>query len=648
MVYEEKYLQLLKEKYQTKEAVLSEIINLEAILHLPKGTEHFVSDIHGEFLPFQHLLRTGSGAIKAKIAELFDGELDKEAQNQLATLVYYPKEKLQDVKNAFDEEADDAQLTQFYQQALKELLLLTSYCGKKYSRSKVRKALPSKYAYILEELLTEIKKDPLEQKNGYCQAIVSKIIQLGQAEDLICVLADTICQLVVDHVHVVGDLYDRGSDPDKIIDRMMKLPSVDIQWGNHDLNWIGAVGGSYLGMINVIRICARYDNLAILEESYGINLRPLIQYVRKNYPPVARFAPKINPDHDEFAPDEEDLLNGLQQAAAVIQFKLEDALISRRPEFQLEARQVLQQVNYREQTMTISGQTYPLVDFPSAHFTAEQPSTLTAEEKTILHHLMRSFQHSERLKRHTDFLLAKGGMYLCYNNNLLFHGCIPLHSNGDFKSIRFNDTSYAGKKLLDYYEKMVRQAYDSPRVHDDFATDLLWYLWCGESSSLFGKEAMTTFERYFIADPATHVEKKNAYYALRNDPKVAEEILQSFGLTAEGHIINGHTPVKEKRGENPIKADGKVIVIDGGFAKGYQAQTGLAGYTLVYNSFGMQLVAHLGFSSVKEVVKTGQDILGTRRLVDTVPRRMLIKETNIGKKLASQKNDLEKLYRAFN
>lgn len=627
--------------------MLSEIINLEAILHLPKGTEHFVSDVHGEYLPFQHLLRTGSGAIKSKINELFADELTEEAQNSLATLVYYPKEKLQLVKNQAEEKGEE-DLSAYYFYALEKLLLLTSYCGKKYSRSKVRKALPAKYQYILEELLTEIKRDPLEQKNGYCQAILSKIVQLDQAEDLICVLADTICRLVVDHVHVVGDIYDRGSHPEKIMTRMMQLPSVDIQWGNHDMNWLGAIAGSPLAMINVVRICARYDNLFILEESYGINLRPLIQYAEKYYTPKERFAPKKNPDHDELSPEEEALLNKLQQASAVLQFKLEDALIQRRPEFCLEERRVLRKINFAEATVNLQNHSYSLVDFTPAVFDKNDPALLSAEEERVLRQLLNSFQHAEGLKRHMDFLMAKGGMYLCYNDNLLFHGCIPLHSNGDYKSLRIGEKSYAGKALLDFYEEKVREAYRHPKIHDDFATDLLWYLWCGESSSLFGKEAMTTFERYYIADPRTHHEKKNPYYQLRNDPQVIADILVSFGLSKDGHIINGHTPVKEKRGENPIKAEGKMLVIDGGFAKGYQAETGIAGYTLVFNSFGMQLVAHQGFSSVTEVVASGQDILSTRRLVDEVPSRMLIKQTNIGKKLQAEKIELERLYEKFN
>ncbi|WP_071131676.1 fructose-bisphosphatase class III [Enterococcus timonensis] len=634
MDYEKKYLQLLKEKYTTKAAVLTEIINLEAILHLPKGTEHFVSDLHGEYGAFQHILRTGSGAIKEKINELFGENLTPEKRNQLAMLVYYPEEVMK--QETLDEE--------FFKDNLEKMILLTRYCGKKYSRSKVRKALPEKYAYILEELLTEIKKEASEQKNGYCQAIVEKIICLGQAEDLIIGLGKTISRLVVDQLHVVGDIYDRGPAPDKIMDALKMLPAVDIQWGNHDINWMGAVAGSPLSMINVVRICARYDNLEILEESYGINLRPLLEYATGQFTPTENFAPKNNPDHGELTVHEADTLNCLQQACAVLQFKLEDALIARRPEFQLDQRRVLAQLDFSQQTYTFADKKYQLTDFPWSHFDENQPNLLNAEEEKILQQLLKAFQHSPRLKQHTDFLMDKGGMYLCYNENLLLHGCIPLHENGDFKALHLKEKSYAGKELLDFYEEQVRTAYKIPTETQNFATDLLWYLWCGECSSLFGKLAMTTFERYYVDDTTCQIEEKNAYYRLRNEEKVATDILRCFGLASSGHIINGHTPVKEKRGEDPVKAHGKVLVIDGGFAKSYQEKTGIAGYTLVFNSFGLQLVSHLAFTSVAEVVKASQDVLSTRRLVEEVPHRLLIKETNIGKKLQADKEQLERLF----
>lgn len=561
-------------------------------------------------------------------------------------LVYYPKEYLEKIKAALKD--DHSQINTFYEKSLYQLILLTSYCGKKYSRSKVRKALPKKYAYILEELLTELKKDPLEEKPGYCQGIMQKIIALDQGEDLILAVCDTICRLVVDHLHVVGDIYDRGSDPDKIMDRLMAMPSVDIQWGNHDMNWIGAMAGSKLSMINLIRISARYDNLAILEESYGINLRPLIQFAKKYYQPKDNFQPKKNPDHHHLGEEEGKLLNMLQQAASVLQFKLEDALISRRKDFNLSHRQVLRKIDFQQETYFFKGKNYPLIGFPFSQFNPENPGELTKEEEQLLQQLLDSFQNSQRLKSHTDFLLAKGGMYLCYNHNLLFHGCIPLHDNGDLKSLRINGVGYGGKELLDYYEKMVRKSYSHPEIKEDLATDLLWYLWCGECSSLFGKLAMTTFERYYLEDTRTHKEEKNAYYSLRNDPKIIEEILNLFNLQEDGHIINGHTPVKEKRGEDPIKAQGKMLVIDGGFAKSYQKTTGIAGYTLVYNSFGMQLVSHLGFTSPWEIIASGEDVLSTRRLVEEIPQRMLIKETNIGKKLLEDKKELESLYENWN
>lgn len=652
MDYEKKYLQVLKEKYQIKAAVLTEIINLEAILHLPKGTEHFVSDLHGEISALQRILRTGSGAIQGKISELFTPQLTKEAQQELAFLVYYPKERLNQVKEDLQKRASagekaevlTADLKTFYQISLEQLVYLTRFCGKKYSRSKVRKALPKKYAYILEELLTEIKKDPWEEKPGYCQGILTKIIALNQGEDLIIELTQTICRLVVDHLHVVGDIFDRGSHPDEIMTCLMQLPSVDIQWGNHDINWLGAVSGSPLSMMTVIRICARYDNLSLLEESYGIPLRPLIDFAKKYYTPKKSFQPKKNPDHLVLSKEQADTLNILQQAAHVFQLKLEDALISRRPEFHLENRQVLRHLNFKEKTyLTPAGEVYPLKDFPWDVLNPKDPACLTSEEEEVLQHLLQSFQQTKLLKEQMDFLLKNGSMYLTYNHNLLFHGCIPLHENGDFKGIRLEGKNYSGPALLDFYDEQVRKSYGHPEKRTDFPTDLLWYLWCGECSSLFGKKAMATFERYYIEETSTHAEEKNAYYALRNQPRVVEEILASFHLE-NGHVINGHTPVKEKRGEDPVKAEGKLIVIDGGFAKGYQATTGIAGYTLVYNSYGMELVSHLQVASPTETLKNRQDLLLTRRLVEQVEKRLLIKETNVGLKLSQDKDQLEKLY----
>lgn len=636
---QKKYYHLLKENFPTKAEVLTELINLEAIRQLPKGTEHFISDVHGEFDAFDHVLRNGSGSVKEKVKECFPS--DEVDLTELCTLIYYPEEKIQQVQTGFCEKE---QLADWYRQILPPLLQVTNYAGRKYTRSKVRKALPKKFAYIIEELLTEV--DGKQDKQDYFNAIIEKIIQLEQAPSLISALAKTIQRLVVDHLHVVGDIYDRGPKPDYIMERLLELPSVDIQWGNHDIVWLAAAAGSPVALVNLIRISSRYGNLDIIEDRYGINLRPLIDYSRKYYQPTEAFTPKTD-EEDEFSQQELKTLNQVQQACAILQFKLEGQLIKRRPCFLMAERQVLSFIDYDEQTITLNGQKYPLIDFQAPTIDPKDPLALTSEEKQLLRRLLHSFQGSEKLKRHMDFLIEAGSMYLCYNNNLLFHGCIPLHQNGDLKSLRLEGQNYAGKNLLDYYEKMIRQSYQNPEQHDDLATDMLWYLWTGECSSLFGKEAMTTFERYYIADKATHVEKKNAYYQLRNQESVCEDILTEFGLPKSGHIINGHTPVKEKNGENPIKANGKMLVIDGGFAKSYQKTTGIAGYTLLSNSYGMQLAAHQPFTSKDDAVKNGTDIISVMRLVDQVEHRTKVKSTNIGQAIYQEMADLEELYRNF-
>lgn len=629
---------VLKEKFPHREDVLTEIINLEAILHLPKGTEHFVSDLHGEFEAFDHVLRNGSGSVKEKLRECFPNMPPAEME-ELAVLIYYPEEKLK----VQGDSLSVVEMYQWYHGVIPMLLRTTNYCGKKYSRSKVRKALPSRFAYIMEELLTEV--DTPDDKKDYFEAIVAKIIQLGQADELVVALSQVIRRLVIDHLHVVGDIYDRGPAPDKIMDRLMALPSVDIQWGNHDLVWLAIACGSKAAMMNAIRISARYGNLDLLEDSYGINLRPLIEFVQKYYQPVPAFAPHLLSSND-LLQAEQDLLNQLQQGAAILQFKLESQLIARRPEFGLASRDVLQMIDYPAETILLAGKTYPLTDFNAVTIDPQEPAGLTAEEESLLEKLMAAFDRSERFQKHMEFLVKRGSMYDVYNGNLLYHGCIPLHDNGDFKSLRIDGVSYSGKALLDFFETQVRAAYETPQLQQDFATDMLWYLWIGENSSLFGKKAMATFERYYITDKATHKEEKNAYYRLRNEEAICTQIMAEFGLTG-GCIINGHTPVKEKDGEDPIKANGRLVVIDGGFAKSYQKTTGLAGYTLLYNSYGIQLVAHQPFSSVEDAVVNKTDILSVKRLVERLDARQQVKDTNVGKKLMAEMQMLETLYNQY-
>lgn len=630
---------LLKEKYPTKESILTELTNLEAILQLPKGTEHFISDIHGESTAFEHVLRTGSNSIRQKIEDCFAEYQIETSLDDFCILVSYPDEKLAIECSIRTKEEKEQYLTEM----LSLMLLVVHYASRKYTRSKVRKALPNEFSYIIEELLTEVH--PEEDKRAYFHAIIRKVIQLGQAEKLVTALAFVIQRLVVDHLHVVGDIYDRGPHPDKILDLLLHHHHVDVQWGNHDINWIAAVSGSYLSMINVVRISARYNNLSLIENGYGIHLRPFIEYSQQHYPPLPSFAPIC--DQEDIAQTEAHMLNSVQQAAAILQFKLEHQLIQRRPEFRLQHRDVLSFIRFDTMEYLLHGETYPLNDFNACMISPEQPGLISKEEERLLHQLLLSFQSSEKLMRHVQFLMDKGSMYLCYNNNLLLHGCIPLHSNGDLKSLRVHDKTYSGKDLLDFYEKQVRTAFRHPDVHDDFATDMLWYLWTGESSSLFGKDAMTTFERYYIRDKKTHIEHKNAYYHLRNDERICKELLALFHLPPEGHIINGHTPVLEKKGENPIKANGRLLVIDGGYAKGYQNKTGLAGYTLISNSYGLQLIVHQPFHSVESFLKGEQGILSTNRLVEVVTKRTLVKHTNIGQKLLKEMEHLEFLYHHF-
>ncbi|MBB6734147.1 fructose-1,6-bisphosphatase [Cohnella zeiphila] len=632
------FLDLLAQKYDTEEKVITEIINLEAISNLPKGTEHFVSDLHGEFQAFQHVLRNGSGTVKEKIKALFrEGWTDHEI-NDLAALVYYPEEKIQLVKGDL---CNKQALNRWYRQTIEHMLKLIAYASSKYTRSKLRKALPEQFVYIVEELL--YKTDSTNNKDPYYEEIYRQIISLGHADKLIIGLAYTTQRLVVDHLHVVGDIYDRGPDPDKIMDTLINYHSVDIQWGNHDVLWIGAYAGSLVCLANIIRICARYDNLDIIEDVYGINLRPLLNLAEKYYEDNPAFRPKLQTDHNG---SEQEILQiaKIHQAIAMIQFKLEIPIIKRRPSFNMSERLLLERIDYDKNEIKIGGKTYPLENTCFATVNPEQPEQLLEEERQVMEKLLFSVQHSEKLARHMNFLMKKGSLYLKYNGNLLIHGCIPLDEEGNMEEMQIEDKTYSGRQLLDVFENYLRYAFAHPEETDDLATDMVWYIWTGECSSLFGKREMTTFERYFIQDKETHKERKNPYYHLRENEEICRKILLEFDLNPDhGHIINGHTPVKEIRGENPVKANGKMVVIDGGFSKAYQSTTGIAGYTLLYNSFGMQLVAHQKFNSKEDVLCNGTDVLSVKRLVDKELERKLVRETNVGEKLLQKISNLKNL-----
>lgn len=632
-----RYLDLLAEQFNNKEELATEIINLESILELPKGTEHFVSDLHGEFHSFQHVLRNGSGNVRSKINDIFKDKLSEEEINEFSALVYYPEEKLNLVKNACESKAE---LNEWYVTTINRLIKLITYASSKYTRTKLRKTLPKNFVFIIEELL--YKSNKYNNKQSYYEKLMKQVVELEQSDDIIIGLSFTVQHLVVNHLHVVGDIYDRGPDPDKIMDTLIEYPSVDIQWGNHDVLWIGAYAGSKVCLANLLRICARYDNLDIIEDAYGINLRPLLTLAEKYYDGKN---PAFRPKNAEGLTElEREQITKIQQAIAMIQFKLEAPIIKRRPTFEMEDRLVLESIDFDKMEATIYGKTYPLENTCFHTLNPDNPNELLEEEEEVINKLLLSVQQSEKLKRHMTFLMQKGNLYLRYNGNLLIHGCIPVDENGEMESMVIDDVEHHGCDLLDNFEYYVRHGFDHKDQQDDLATDLVWYLWTGKYSSLFGKRAMTTFERYFIKDKASHKEEKNPYYYLREDVDMCKKMLKDFDLDPEqGHIINGHTPVKEIDGEDPIKADGKMIVIDGGFSKAYQSTTGIAGYTLLYNSFGMQLVAHQQFNSKEHVLLNGADELSIRRVVDEELTRKKIRDTNTGQEIQDEINVLKEL-----
>ncbi|UXR69417.1 fructose-1,6-bisphosphatase [Staphylococcus sp. IVB6246] len=632
------YLDLLAEKYDSEEKVATELISLASILELPKGTEHFVSDLHGEYHAFQHVLRNGSGNIQSKIHDIFEERLSEDDINELIALVYYPEDKIKLIKANFD--SKEAR-NEWYERTIHLLLELVTFTSSKYTRSKLRKALPKQFVFIIEELL--YKTNRYNNKSNYYSTIIHQVIELNQADKLIIGLANTIQRLVVDHLHVVGDIYDRGPHPDKIMDTLIDYHSVDIQWGNHDVLWMGAYAGSKVCLANLLRICARYDNLDIIEDAYGINLRPLLTLAEKYYDDNPAFRPKKHPEKTPSA-SEQLQITKIHQAIAMIQFKLEGPIIKRRPEFDMDSRLLLDKVNYREQTLELNGTVYPLENTCFKTVDPRNPTALLEEEQEVMDRLIIAFQESEKLRRHIDFLMKKGNLYLRYNGNLLIHGCIPVDESGEMEGMVIDGQYASGRELIDAFETHVRHAYEHLDEQDDISTDLVWYLWTGKYSSLFGKRAMTTFERYFIKDKSTHKEEKNPYYHLREQESYVKSMLKEFDMDPEqGRIINGHTPVKERDGEDPIKANGKMLVIDGGFSKAYQSTTGIAGYTLLYNSFGMQLVAHQQFNSKENVLETGEDELSIRRVVDEELERKMIKDTNKGVELQKEIDMLKEL-----
>ena len=632
LFYEEKimkndrYLNILARQYPTEQSVITEIVNLQAILALPKGTEHFLTDIHGEFEQFSHVLRNGSGSIRTKIDEVFGNTETSAVKRSLATLIYYPKEKLEIAKQTEDD-IDD-----WYTVTLHRLVAMLRRVSSKYTRSKVHKAMPEDFSYVIEELITE--KEEIKDKQAYYNEILQTVIRIGAAEQLIEALCNMIQHLVIDHLHIIGDIFDRGPGPHQILDTLEKYHSVDIQWGNHDVVWMGAASGSKICNANVVRLCARYNNLDVLEEGYGINLTPLVTFCMKTYGKMDRLA--------------------VHKAILMIQLKLEDQLIRENPEFEMDRRLILDKIDFDRKTIKIDGKEWQLnvkdfaVDMPTVD--RKNPAKLSDDESAVLNRLVYSFTHCEKLQSHVRFLFRKGNLYKVFNGNLLYHGCMPLDENGKFLKVKIYGKEVSGKALYDELEHWARKGYFAKvgSKEKEKGENILWYLWTGPKSPLFGKEKMACFENMFIDDKEASREHKNHYYDEVEDEETVNSILKEFSLdTKTAHIINGHVPQEVKKGDSPIKCGGKLLIIDGGFAAAYHEKTGIAGYTLVCNSYGMRLVVHEKFTSCEQVIATDSDIVSDTIQVEKFTSRHHVADTDRGIVLKEQIAELEELLDAY-
>lgn len=640
-----RYLQLLSQSFPTVAEASTEIINLQAILNLPKGTEHFLADIHGEYEAFIHVLKNASGNIKRKVNELFGNTLREAEKRELCTLIYYPEQKLELVKH------NETDIDDWYHITLHQLVAVCRDVSSKYTRSKVRKSLPADFSYIIQELLHEHTED--HDKTAYVNVIVDTIISTGRADDFIIAIANVIQRLAIDSLHILGDIYDRGPGAHIIMDTMRKYHSWDMQWGNHDILWMGAAAGNDACICNVIRLSLRYGNLPTLEEGYGINLVPLATFAMETYKndPCMEFIPKTTGGASQLDEKTLRLTAQMHKAIAVIQFKVESQIIAKHPEWKMNDRCLFEHVDYQNGTIDLQGKTYKMssCSFPTINPAA--PSELSPEEEILISKLHHSFSVCEKLHKHIRVMLQHGCMYGIYNNNLLFHASCPLNEDGSLKEVEiYPGKKYSGRALMHHTGMQIRTAFqqDSAPEERDYAIDYFLYLWCGPDSPLFDKSKMATFERYFIADKETHVEEKGYYFKLRDDEEVIDHILDAFGVVGSNrHIINGHVPVRTLKGENPIKANGKLMVIDGGFSKAYHNETGIAGYTLVYHSRGFQLVQHEPFTSAEDAIQRGTDIKSTTQIVEMSNRRMLVADTDIGVELRKQIDDLEELLYAY-
>ena len=622
---EVKYLKLLAEQYQTEQQVCTELINLRAVLNLPKGTEHFMSDLHGEYAAFYHILNNCSGVIREKVNLLFGEEMEEQERSDFCTLIYYPEQKLAMVK------MEGKNTEAWYETTLYRLIDLCKLISSKYPRQKVRQALPEEYSYIIDELL-HAQPDEDDNQLVYHRKIIETIISIQNADDFIVALSSLVKRLAVDRLHIVGDIFDRGPRADSIVDMLSQYHSVDIEWGNHDILWMGAAAGSEACIATVVRNSIAYRNLATLENGYGVTIRPLADFAAAAYP-------------DAGSPQQAQL-----KAVSVLLFKLEGQVIRRHPEYRMEERMLLHRMDLAEGAVEIDGIKYPMKDtaFPTIDWT--DPYALSEGEAAVLHGLVRAFRESERLQRHVRFLYDRGGMYRIYNHNLLFHGCIPLDEQGELAVIPFEGRLLRGKEYMDYCDRKARRAYlpgVEPEERQD-CCDFMWYLWCGKDSPLFGRSKMTTFERMFLAEESTWTEEKNPYYTHYQSERVCVRILENFGLTSPyAHIVNGHVPVRAIEGESPVKANGRLIVIDGGFCEAYHSRTGIAGYTLIYNSHGLRIMSHQAFADTRTAILENRDIQSRSDVFETELSRVMIRDTDYGEKLSNRIYDLTLLLNAY-
>lgn len=639
--YDSSYLELLALQYPSIQAASMAIINLSANLNLPKGTEHFISDVHGEFEAFSHVLKNGSGSIRRKIEEIFSNSLLENEKRNLATLIYYPEQKLPLILKNVQNKAEWYRITLF------RLIKLCRVVASKYTRTAVRKALPDDFAFIIEELLHE--QESVENKQEYYQSIIETIISTNRGHAFVIAMAELIQRLAIARLHVIGDVYDRGPGAHIIMDKLLDYHAVDVQWGNHDILWMGAAAGSEACLANVIRICLRYGNMETLENGYAVSMLPLASFAMETYAndPCERFMPKVSTD--EFTQNEIQLMSKMQKAIAIIQFKLEAQIIQRRPHYGMADRLLLDKIDFKQGALWLDGVEHPLLDTHFPTVDSNDPYRLSDDEMAVLERLRLSFANSDRLQRHVRFLYAKGGLYLIYNGNLLYHGCIAMNSDGSFATIQVEGQTFQAKSFMDRLDRLARQGYfATDREQKLYGQDVMWYLWSGRHSPLFGKEKMATFERYFLADRSTHAEGKNAYYSLRDKPETAVKILQEFGLDPEtARIVNGHVPVEVKKGESPVKANGRLIVIDGGFSKAYQDKTGIAGYTLIHNSYGFLLASHAPFESTQKAIEEGLDIHSKTEILEANYTRIRVRDTDEGRQIQTKIHQLEALLEAY-